>query len=194
VGTHQGEDLEWDNSFAGFRASINSNEEIPLLPCPDFPRWLPFQQRKKIYLKNIETTIRDIYLTHPLLKLLPYHQIEFHIETFRAITEKYCLQIEQYYKKKGYHRYRKYPITPEKKRNIRWTVEAYVAKRQDEAKKEIAKIARSERCSQNTVKDSIKEILRTIDLPIEPIFHPMPGRPLHSKDSQTSKRQQFWFD
>ena len=184
-------EMEWFWQMGAFKFEINKAEEMRLLPSPDFPLWQPFAKRKALYMETLEKSVREIYATHPILNFLPKGNVKACVDALKNVAKNYCARVEKYYKENGYEHYRKNPLSRKQKRNIKWTVQVYVANRPEEAKKKIDEIVEYEKVQEKTVKESIKAMLKTLGLPLEPIFHSEPGRPPNSKDSPTSERQRL---
>jgi hypothetical protein len=153
--------LRWQITRSG-RAYIEHQVEMSFLPCPNFPAWSPFWQRKSDYLERLKDKVTEsvnaFFSTHPLFAGLPEKIKQRTMKDIYREGEIYCSKLFDYYQRKGYTQIK---LSRDEERKIRWTVLAQVGTNP----LMFSQIARKYRIATNHVSENVKDCLKEIDLP-----------------------------
>lgn len=156
------ERLRWQLTTAG-SAYIDHQLEKSFLPCPNFPAWSPFWQRKSDYLERLKETITKsidvFYSTHPLFSGLPEKIKQRTVKDIYREGEIYCNKLIALYEDKGYTQIK---LSREEGRKIRWAVLAQVGTNP----MMLSQIARKYRIAVHHVSEDVRACLQEINLPV----------------------------
>lgn len=153
--------LRWQITRSG-KSDIDHLVERSFLPCPNFPAWSPFWQRKSDYLAKLKGRVTEsidvFFSAHPHFAGLPEKVKQKIMNEIYGQGVIYCNKLFDYYQGKGYSQIK---LSREEERKIKWTVLAQVGTNP----LMFRQIASKYRIGANHVSEAVQECLQEMDLP-----------------------------